>query len=70
MLQKLRSYPALVVAVPKYEQRIRGSVEQIKAVARLMNGSRLYINILINPAMYSHHKSECSTMFCSSWRTD
>jgi len=44
MLQKLRSYPALIIAIPQYEQRIRGSVEQIKAVARLTNGSRLYIN--------------------------
>ncbi len=44
MLQELRSYPALIVAVTKYEQRLRGSVEQIKAVAQLINGSRLHIN--------------------------
>ena len=40
MLQKLRSYPALIIAVPKYEQRVRNSVEQIKAVAQLVNEPR------------------------------
>jgi len=44
MLQELRSHPTLIIAVTKYEQRLRGSVEQFKAVVQLINGSHLHIN--------------------------
>ncbi len=36
--------PALVVAILSYEQRLRGSVEQFKAVVQLADGSYLHIN--------------------------
>ena len=44
MRAQLDARPALVVAVLSYEQRLRGSVEQFKAVVQLADGSCLHIN--------------------------
>lgn len=44
MLEKLRARRGLVTAVASYDHRLKGAVEQYKAVAHLANGSRLHIN--------------------------
>jgi hypothetical protein len=42
MLASLQSRPALIIAITQYEHRLSGSVEQFKAVAQLVDGSRLH----------------------------
>ncbi|MCA9917901.1 MAG: hypothetical protein KC445_08120 [Anaerolineales bacterium] len=44
MLEKLRSRPKLIIAVASYDHRLKGAVEQYKAVVHLSDGSRLHIN--------------------------
>jgi len=44
MRAQLDSHPALVVSILRYEQRLRGSVEQFKAVVQLVDGSYLHLN--------------------------
>jgi hypothetical protein len=44
MLEKLRSQPDLIKAVFDYEHRLKGTIEQYKAVVQLADGSRLHIN--------------------------
>lgn len=44
MLEHLRSRSALVLDILQYDHRLQGSVEQFKAVAQLIDGSRLHIN--------------------------
>lgn len=44
MLEKLRSRRGLITAVASYDHRLKGTVEQFKAVANLEDGSRLHIN--------------------------
>ncbi len=44
MLEKLRSQPDLIKAVFDYEHRLKGTIEQFKAVVQLADGSRLHIN--------------------------
>jgi len=44
MRAQLDSRSALVVALLRYEQRLRGSIEQFKAVVQLADGSYLHLN--------------------------
>jgi hypothetical protein len=44
MLSQLRTRSALILAITKYEHRLSDSVEQFKAVAFLVDGSRLHVN--------------------------
>ncbi|MCB9422775.1 MAG: hypothetical protein H6667_23450 [Ardenticatenaceae bacterium] len=44
MLEKLRSQTGLIKAVFDYEHRLKGTIEQFKAVVQLADGSRLHIN--------------------------
>jgi hypothetical protein len=44
MLDLLQSHPELVRRIPTYAYRRNGQVEQFKAVAELVDGSRLHIN--------------------------
>ena len=44
MLEKLRSYPELITSVSSYDHRLKGAVEQYRAVAHITDGSRLHIN--------------------------
>jgi hypothetical protein len=44
MLQELEARSHLVQEILRYEHRLRGSVEQFKAVVRLVDGSRLHLN--------------------------
>ncbi len=44
MLSQLQARSKLVVAITKYEHRLSGSVEQFKAIAQLVDGSRLHLN--------------------------
>ena len=44
MLSQLQARTSLVLAVIKYEHRLSGSVEQFKAIAQLVDGSRLHLN--------------------------
>lgn len=44
MLKELQSRPDLILTIVQYEHRLRGAVEQFKAVARLADGTNLHIN--------------------------
>jgi hypothetical protein len=44
MLAQLQARSRLVSAVLDSEHRLKGSVEQFKAVAQLIDGSRLHVN--------------------------
>ena len=44
MLTQLQSRSALIEEISGYTHRLSGSVEQFKAVARLLDGSNLHIN--------------------------
>ena len=44
MLAELQAHPDLVIHVLRYEHRVRNTIEQFKAVAQLVDGSRLHAN--------------------------
>lgn len=44
MLSTLQAHPDLILSIPKYEHRLHEQIEQFKAVAELIDGSRLHIN--------------------------
>ena len=44
ILASLQARPALILSVLNYEHRIAGHLEQYKAIATLVDGSRLHIN--------------------------
>jgi hypothetical protein len=44
MLSQLQARSPLILVVTRYEHRLRGSVEQFKALAQLMDGSQLRLN--------------------------
>lgn len=44
ILGQLQTRPGLILAVPHFEHRVIGEIEQYKATAHLVNGSRLHIN--------------------------
>lgn len=44
MLAQLHARPRLIIAIGRYQHRLNGSVEQHKAVATLIDGSKLHIN--------------------------
>ncbi|MBK6328479.1 MAG: hypothetical protein IPF56_21460 [Chloroflexi bacterium] len=44
MLADLQAHPDLVVHILRYEHQVRNTIEQFKAVAQLVDGSRLHAN--------------------------
>jgi hypothetical protein len=44
MLEKLRSRPELITGIFSYDHRLKGAIEQYKAVVQVADGSRLHIN--------------------------
>ncbi len=44
MLSQLQGRPGLVVAVSQYEHRLRDTVEQVKAIVQLVDGTRLHLS--------------------------
>jgi hypothetical protein len=44
ILAQLQACTTLILSVPHYEHRVIGNIEQYKAIAHLVDGSRLHIN--------------------------
>jgi hypothetical protein len=55
ILAQLQARPNLILDAPYYEHRVVGHVEQYKAVAYLIDGSRLHINEVWQHSMLSKY---------------
>jgi hypothetical protein len=70
MLQKLRSQPDLIVSVARYDHHVKRTIEQFKAVAQLVDGSRLHINeVWIENALvkYAYYRLTPSGVIVQGW---
>jgi len=70
MLSQLESYPKIITHVIKYEHRLKGSVEQFKAIVQLVDGSRLHINEMwVNSELtkYAYYWLNTTDKIIHSW---